>query len=250
MHDEKQIQKYWKLYKNKGDMQARDALIMHYSGLVKFIAGRLYIKYNDNVEYDDIMSCGVIGLIDAIEKFDLDKNIKFETYAGIRIKGAIIDELRSLDWVPRSIRKKYNDVEKAISKLHSIHPTGYTDEQLAEELGIDIRDLPDLIKDVNVYGIVSLEEKFENQIGFDIKLEEDISSPEKIFEAQETVEIIKNLIDSLPENEKMIISLYYYDELTYKEIAKIMGLSESRISQLHTRIITNLNIKISEYMGA
>lgn len=249
MYDEKQIQEYWKSYKNTGEMSARDALIIHYSELVKFIAGRLYIKYNKNVDYDDIMSCGIIGLIDAIEKFDLEKNIKFETYAGIRIRGAIVDELRNLDWVPRSIRKKYNDVEKAMSKLQSTHSMGYTDEQLAQELGIEMDELPDLLRDINVYGLVSLEEKFENQIGFDIKSEED-SSPETIMEANEMIDIIRNLIDKLPENEKMVISLYYYDELTYKEIAKIMGLSESRISQLHTKIITNLNIKISEYMGA
>lgn len=250
MYDEKEIEQYWKSYKSTGDMSARDVLIIHYSELVKFIAGRLYIKYNKNVEYDDIMSCGIIGLIDAIEKFDLGKNIKFETYAGIRIRGAIIDELRSLDWVPRSIRKKYNDVEKAVSRLQSIHANGYTDEQLAQELGIQADELPDLLRDINVYGLVSLEEKFENQIGFDIKSEESDSSPEKIMEANEMTDIIRNLIDRLPENEKMVISLYYYDELTYKEIAKIMGLSESRISQLHTKIITNLNIKISEYMGA
>ena len=157
-------------------------LIVHYCELVKFIAGRLYIKYNKNVEYDDIMGCGILGLIDAIEKFDLSKNIKFETYAGIRIKGAIIDELRSLDWVPRSIRKKYSDVEKAIAKLQTLYPTGYTDEQLAEELGIDVEELPDLLKDVNVYGVVSLEEKFETQVGFDIQSHDVNASPEKMFE--------------------------------------------------------------------
>ena len=250
MNDDKIIQKNWKLYKEKSDMAARDALIIHYSELVKYIAARLYTKYNRNVEYDDLMSCGVIGLIDAIEKFDLSKNIKFETYAGIRIKGAIIDELRSLDWVPRSIRKKYNEVEKAIAKLQSAHSQGYTDEQLAKELGIDLSELPELLKDVNVFGIVSLEEKFETQAGFDIKSNDMGSSPDKSFENQEMISTIRDLIDKLPQNEKMVISLYYYDELTYKEIAKVLGLSESRISQLHTKIIANLNIRISEYMGA
>jgi len=236
----------WIKYKEQNDLNAKDNLIVKYVELVKIVAGRLYVSYNAHVEYEDLVSYGIIGLIDAIEKFDITKNIKFETYANFRIRGSIIDQLRSLDWIPRSMRQKYKNLEKAISKLQNEHGADIKDELIAKELGITLNELNKLMADVSLFSLVSLDEKIEENSNFSIKSNNLEMSPEGNLFDKETKLILKDRIDSLPERERTIISLYYYSELTYKEIAEILGISESRISQLHSKSIIKLRASIEE----
>jgi len=236
----------WIKYKEQNDLNAKDNLIVKYVELVKIVAGRLYVSYNAHVEYEDLVSYGIIGLIDAIEKFDITKKIKFETYANFRIRGSIIDQLRSLDWIPRSMRQKYKNLEKVISKLQNEHGADIKDELIAKELGITLNELNKLMADVSLFSLVSLDEKIEENSNFSIKSNNLEMSPEGNLFDKETKLILKDRIDSLPERERTIISLYYYSELTYKEIAEILGISESRISQLHSKSIIKLRTSIEE----
>lgn len=234
------MDKYWQSYKENDDKQAKDHLIVHYVELVKIIAGRLYTDYNHHVEYDDLVSYGIIGLIDAIEKFDHNKNVKFETYANIRIRGAVIDQLRNLDWVPRSLRSRYKRFEEAMQRLQARYGNDYTDEQLANELDMSMDDMNKFLNEVSSFSVVSLEEKFEEHANFDIETDYDEFNPEQVLDKKVMYNMLKQGIEKLPEREGLIISLYYYEELTYKEIAEVLSISESRISQLHTKAIGRL----------
>ncbi len=241
-----QLDKLWASYKNSDNKDAKDALIVHYIELVKIIAGRLYGDYNRHVEYDDLVSYGILGLIDAVEKFDHSKEVKFETYANIRIRGAIIDQLRNLDWVPRSLRNKYKRFEDAVTQLQSQYGNQYSDQQLADQLNMDISEMNRFLNEISSFSVVSLEEKFEEQVNFDIKTEYDDFDPEQVLDKKVMFNLLKDGIDNLPEREGLIISLYYYDEMTYKEIAEILEISESRISQLHTKAIGRLRVAINQ----
>ncbi len=234
------IDRLWAEFKEKKNKQAKDQLIVHYVELVKIIAGRLYVDYNHHVDYDDLVSYGVLGLIDAIEKYDYKKNVKFETYANIRIRGAVIDQLRNLDWVPRSLRHKYKRFEEAVHQLQSKYGNDYPDDLLAKQLNMSIDEMHRFLNEVSSFSVMSLEEKFEEQANFDIKTDDEDYSPEKVLDKKIMFEALKNGIEKLPEKEQLIISLYYYEELTYKEIAKVLEISESRISQLHTKAIGQL----------
>ncbi len=156
----------WVKYKEQNDRSAKDELIVKFVELVKIVAGRLYVSYNAHVEYEDLVSYGIIGLIDAIEKFDHTKNIKFETYANFRIRGSIIDQLRSLDWIPRSMRQKYKKLEEAIVKLQNEHGMEVSDELIAKELGMTLDELNKLMADISVFSLVSLDEKIEENSNF------------------------------------------------------------------------------------
>ncbi len=239
------VDELWMSYKQNGDQLAKDELIIHYISLVKIIAGRLYVDYNHNVEYDDIVSYGIIGLIDAIEKYDPDKKNKFETYANFRIKGAVIDQLRSLDWIPRSLRQKYREYENAINAVITEKGGEYTEHDIAVKLGITDDELSKLSSELTNFSIVSLEEKFDNKSEFDIKTEYREYQPEKVMMDNELKKALAEGIDTLKDRERTIISLYYYEKLTYREISELVGISESRISQIHTKAITKLKV----YLG-
>lgn len=232
----------WHNYKKNRNLQAKTKLIEHYIQLVKVIAGRLYTSYGTNVEYDDLVSYGIFGLIDAIEKFDLNKQVKFKTYAQIRIRGAIIDELRSLDWVPRSVRQKARQVEEAYSKLENQLGRSVFDTEVADELGITTKELQNILMQTNSFNIISLEETiFENNIIS--RQERQDNLPEELICTKETYNVLKENIEKLPERERQAISLYYYNNLTYKEIGAILQVSESRVSQLHSKAILRLRSK-------
>jgi len=241
------VSSLWNVYKETDDRTAKEQLIVEYIELVKIIAGRLYVNYNHNVEYDDLVSYGIIGLIDAIEKFDIGKNVKFETYANIRIRGAIVDQIRSLDWIPRSTRQKYKKVEGALEKLQNIHGDKLTDELLADELGITKQELYKTLNEVSNLAVLSLEDTVNDSGTIDIRSDDLEMDPQASLDTKETGNILKEQIGNLPEKEKMVISLYYYEELTYKEIASVMGISESRISQLHSKAITKLKVKLKSF---
>lgn len=230
----------WKLYKKNKSKDIKNKLIMANIELVKVIAGRLYHSYSTYVEYEDLVSYGIIGLIDAIEKFDLDKNVKFETYASFRIRGSIIDQLRNLDWVPRSTRQKYKKLEEVMQKLQSKYGLDIDDELIAKTLGISTKELNELLSEVSILSIISLDEKISDNGDLNIVSEDLESRPEFHYLKEESKQILKKTIEMLPERERAIINLYYFSELTYKEISKILGISESRVSQLHTKCIIKL----------
>jgi len=230
----------WARYKGQQDRSAKDALILHYVELVKIVAGRLYVNYHAHVEYEDLVSYGILGLIDAIDKFDPDKNVKFETYANFRIRGAIIDQLRSLDWIPRSMRQKYRQMEEVMERLQAAHGSDVDEALLAREMGISREELSKMLSEFTVFTMVSLEEKIEENSNFSVRSDHPDVNPEASYMENETKRILRDQVDLLPERERLIVDLYYYSELTYKEIAVIMGISESRISQLHTKAMMRL----------
>lgn len=239
----------WKQYSESRDPALREKLILEYSYLIKYIAGRLNIYFGSNVEYDDLIGFGVFGLIDAIDKFDVNKGVKFETYASLRIRGSIIDSIRELDWVPRSLRQKSKELEKAYFELENELGRSAADSEVANKMGISLEDFYKLLNEANVNSMVSLEEFLEQnyEIGVDIPAGRGDDRPERQIERSELREILSNTISRLPEKEKTVISLYYFEELTLKEISAIMKVSESRISQLHTKAILRMKGKLARH---
>lgn len=235
-----QIENLWIKYTDTKDKEIKKILIENYISLVKIVAGRMYNFYGSKIEYDDLLGYGILGLIDSIDKFDTTKNIKFETYAQIRIKGAIIDNIRKLDWIPRSLRKKSKDVQNSISFLENKLERSPTNEEIAEHLKISLNELELLLSDISTFNVSSLEEVLLTKGDYSLEIQQDIGTPEEIYEAKEIKEILSTSIDALNKNERLVISLYYYEELTYKEIGHVMELSESRISQIHSKAILKI----------
>lgn len=229
----------WKLYKETKDINYKQTLIERYIQLVKIVAGRMYNYYGGNVEYEDLIGFGIFGLIDAIDKFDINRELKFETYAQIRIRGSIIDSLRKLDWIPRGLRKKAKEMERAINIIENKLGRSATIQEIANELKIKETEVESILSEISTLNVISLEETLISK-GDIYKSLSDLESPEKIFENKELKLILKNAIENLSDKEKIVISLYYYEGLTYKEIANILEVSESRISQLHSKAILSL----------
>lgn len=245
------IDELWNDYKLTGSSKARDKLILSYSPLVKYVASRVAVNLPSNVEQQDLISYGFFGLIDAIDKFELDRNVKFETYAISRIRGAIIDELRSLDWMPRSLRSKSKDIEKAYIKLEAGLKRRPTDDELAAGLGVSKAELNDLLTKLSYGSLIALDElnPARGEKGFETSLMstiEDTSGNDPVTksELQEVKDTIVRAIMDLPQKEKAVISLYYYEGLTMREIGIILGVTESRASQLHTKAILYLKAKL------
>lgn len=238
----------WEEYIQTHDKKIKDQLIIKYIDLVKIIAGRLYANYGNYTEFEDLVSYGIFGLLDAIDKFDPSKKVKFETYAYIRIRGAIIDQLRALDWVPRSVRQKYKRIEEAYKSIENKIGRSATDKELSVELNIPLNELNTMLTEVHSFSVVSLEEKIFNNTNFTIVDDDVDGEPQQHFEREEIKKILLDFLNDLPEREKKIVQLYYYSELTYKEISTILGVSESRISQLHTKAIMKLRSKIRKVL--
>lgn len=237
----------WSDYKQTSDMNTRNIIFMEYRELVIKIAARLAPSYNNYVELDDLISYGNIGLIDAIEKFDINKGVKFETYASIRIRGAIIDEIRKLDWVSRSTRQKFKMVEKAITEVENTLGRSATTAEIAKHLSMSQKELNKILDQMHSYAIITMDDtiiELANEMA--AKSSQDVqSTPEDIAIANEIKENLANSIDTLPEREKLIINLYYYEEFTLKEIGKVLGVTESRVSQLHSRALLRLKNKLA-----
>jgi RNA polymerase sigma factor for flagellar operon FliA len=223
-----------------------------YSPLVKYVAGRLGSGLPAHVDEGDLVSYGLLGLIGAIERFDLDRDIKFETYAIARIRGAIIDELRALDWVPRSVRSRAREIERAISGLEAKLGRAPTDEEIAVRVGITVEELEDSLTDIARSSIAALDELWSvSGEGDQVSLLDTLEDPESIRPAEaldetELREILGDAIARLPEREKLVITLYYYEELTLREIGEVLSVTESRISQLHTKAILRLKARLAE----
>ncbi len=251
--DKASIALLWSTYKETHDRSARDRLIVHYSPLVKYVAGRVAVGLPQNVEQSDLVSYGVFGLIDAIEKFDLSRNIKFETYAIARVKGAIIDELRSIDWVPRSVRAKARSVERAYNKLETKLGRTPTDAELAEELSISEAELQTIFNQVSFTGVVALDdivavstgERGESQT-FGDSIPDRSDGPVAAFETEEMKQILARAINRLQDREKMVLTLYYYEGLTLAEIGEVLGVTESRVCQIHTKAVLQLRGRMQD----
>ena len=240
--------KLWKEYKGNKNPAAREKLILEYSHLIKYVAGRLSIYFASNVEYDDLVGFGVFGLIDAIEKFDLNKGVKFETYANLRIRGAIIDSVRELDWIPRSLRQKSKDFEKAYKELEAVNSEAASDEEIAQKLGISLKELYKRQNELNLSVVSSLDEYLEQSynLGMEAPPNKD-DNPEEYIADEEMKKVTADAIDKLPEKEKLVLNLYYFEEMTLKEISAIMKVSESRISQLHTKALMRMKERLARY---
>jgi RNA polymerase sigma factor FliA len=243
----------WHRYKSNADDKARDELILAYSPLVKYVAGRMGTGLPAHVEEADLISYGLLGLIGALERFDPSRNIKFETYAISRIKGSIIDELRALDWVPRSVRSWARKVEKAVTKLENQLRRAPGDEEIAVELGVSVDEFQDILTQIGCASIVALDEFWTvSGSGGDkvalLDTIEDTASPDpsRAYDIQAVKEMLADAIKRLPEREKIVIGLYYYEGLTLKEIGQVLGVTESRVSQLHTKAILRLKGRIKE----
>lgn len=239
-------QKLWEEYSKKKSPDLYEKIIIEYAGLVKLVAGRLSMYLGHNVEYDDLVGYGTFGLIDAIDKFDYSKGYKFETYASLRIRGAILDQIRKMDWIPRSIRQKQRKIDNAYQALESKHGRVVSDEDVAEELNLTIEEFEDWQVQTNITNIISLDEFLEQ--GSESKTEQFFASsfdqPDRMVEQKELKEILTRTLETLTEKEKKVIVLYYYEDLTLKEISRILEVSESRISQLHTKALQKLKIKL------
>jgi RNA polymerase sigma factor for flagellar operon FliA len=250
MDQETGIAALWTDYKESASRDARDRLILHYSPLVKFVAGRVGVGLPQSVDQADLVSYGVFGLIDAIEKFEPQRGFKFETYAISRIRGAIIDELRSYDWVPRSIRAKARSIERAYSKLENELRRSPTDKELAEELGLSEEDLASTLSQISFVGIIALDEAITGERGDGSTLGDTIADragdPLEAYEAEETKRILADAINRMPERERLVLTLYYYEGLTLAEIGDVLGVTESRVCQIHTKAILQLRSRLTE----
>ncbi len=242
----------WKEYRSKKSQEIRSYLVEKYSPLVKHVAGRVAIGMPQNVEFEDLVSYGVFGLLDAIEKFDPDREIKFKTYAMTRIRGSIFDELRSVDWVPRSIRQKAKQLEQIIGMLENKEGDVVEDEAIAKELGVSMEELSSLLVKISGTSLVSLNDIwFLGDENDEVSFMETLVSPQNlnpdvIIEREEIKSVIVEAIKTLPEKEKKVIVLYYYEDLTLKEIGEVLEVTESRISQLHTKAVMRLRSKLSK----
>jgi RNA polymerase sigma factor for flagellar operon FliA len=247
-----ELRDLWRRYKGTGDDRARERLVVAYSPLVKYVAGRMSSGLPAHVEEADLISYGLIGLINAIERFDLAREIKFETYAIPRIRGAIIDELRSLDWVPRSVRARAREIERANAKLEAKLQRAPSDEEMSAELGISMEDFQESLIQISNSTIAALDELWSvsDSSGDQVSLldtlhDPEAPDPEKVLDATDLKDRVADAIARLPEREKLVIALYYYENLTLREIGEVLGVTESRISQLHTKAVLRLRSHLS-----
>ena len=246
-----EIERVWQDYRRTRDKALRDRLILNYAPLVKYVAGRLGGGLPAHVDEGDLVSYGLLGLIGAIERFDPAREIKFETYAISRIKGSIIDELRSLDWVPRSVRARAREIEKANAKLEHRLQRAPTDEEMANELGVSTEDFQDALLQISNSTVAALDELWtvSDSSGDAVSLldtihDPDAPDPAAVMDQTDLKDRVAEAIARLPEREKLVVALYYYENLTLREIGEVLGVTESRVSQLHTKAVLRLRSRL------
>jgi RNA polymerase sigma factor for flagellar operon FliA len=249
--EDQDVQDLWRRFKETGDAEAREGLILNFSPLVKFVAGRVGVGLPRNVEQADLVSYGIFGLIDAIDKFELTRGVKFETYAVSRIKGAILDELRALDWVPRSVRARAREIERSIAELeHSLRRSA-SEEELARHMGMPLEDLQETLAEISLLGLVALDELLSAQerdspsVG-DMVPDRKGTDPVAAFEVGETRRVLAEAINRLPDRERLVVTLYYYEGLTLSEIGEVLTVTESRVCQIHTKAVMSLRNRLSQ----
>jgi len=241
----------WREYRRSGDRGLRDRLILTYAPLVKYVAGRLGSGLPAHVDEGDLVSYGLLGLIAAIERYDPDRDVKFETYAIARIKGSILDELRAMDWVPRSVRSRAREIERAMAELEAKLGRAPSDEEIAAKVGISQGELEGSLTDISRSSIAALDELWTvsgsggDQVALiDTIEDESLPDPQSAMTSTEMKEAIADAIARLPEREKLVVTLYYYEDLTLREIGEVLGVTESRVSQLHTKAILRLKARL------
>ncbi len=251
--DEAGKKKLWEEYARTKSPEVREKIILEYAPLVKVVAGRLSMYLGYNVEYEDLVSYGIFGLIDAIDKFDFLKDVKFETYASLRIRGSILDQIRKMDWIPRTIRQKQKKIDAVIREIETRYGRSATDEEISAGLGISGEEYLDWQSQMKITNVVSLNEFLEQ--GSEVPNESaqsrssQFDSPEAVLEREEIKKMLMESLELLTEKERKVIIFYYYEDLTLKEISNILGVSESRISQLHTRALQKMRGKMGNYIG-
>jgi RNA polymerase sigma factor for flagellar operon FliA len=246
-----ELKDLWRRYKTSGDDRARERLVVAYSPLVKYVAGRMSSGLPSHVEEADLISYGLVGLINAIERFDLAREIKFETYAIPRVRGAIIDELRSLDWVPRSVRARAREIERVNSKLEHQLQRAPTDEEMAASLDMTVEEFHDALLQISNSTVAALDELWTvgdssgDQVSLlDTLTDENAPDPSQVMDSTELKDRVADAIARLPEREKLVVALYYYENLTLREIGEVLGVTESRVSQLHTKAVLRLRSRL------
>ena len=241
----------WKRYRKQRDPAIREYFVHQYAPLVKYVAGRVAIGMPSAVDFDDLVQCGMFGLFDAISKFDPTKHVKFKTYAVTRIRGAIFDELRAIDWVPRSVRQKAREVEDTVRELEAGLGRAATDEEIAVGMGVSVQEFQRILVRIAGTAVVSLNDVWHGGEDEDrVSIEDNIESPTEsgpatIAEKEEMRRVIVEAIRELPDNEQQVLALYYYEELTLKEIGQVLEVTESRVSQLHTKARLRLRTKLT-----
>jgi len=248
---EQELATLWDKFKTSGDAQAREGLILHYSALVKFVAGRVRAGLPRSVDPQDLASYGTFGLIDAIDKFDLERGYKFETYAVNRIKGAILDELRALDWVPRSVRSRAREIQRSLAELEHGLQRSPTDEELAEHMDVPLNTLQDHLGEISTLGFVALDELLnpaerDSAAVGDVMADPKALDPSGSFEKEETRYLLADSIQRLPDRERLVVTLYYYEGLTLAEIGGVLSVTESRVCQIHTKAVMSLRNRLME----
>ena len=241
----------WEDYARLRTADLREKLILEYAPLVKVVAGRLSMYLGYNVEYEDLVSYGIFGLIDAIDKFDVNKDVKFETYASLRIRGSILDQIRKMDWIPRTVRQKQKKIDEAIRKIETATGRTATDEEIAEELQVSGDELLNWQSQLKVTNMVSLNEYVEQGMEpvMDARGNSHFIQPEDSVAQEELKKVLEQSLEVLTEKERKVITLYYYEDLTLKEISNILEVSESRISQLHTKALAKMRKTMGPYMN-
>lgn len=241
MFDRDEETTLWNNYKSDRSVENRNALVMFYRSYVKITIGKLVSQYNKYLEYDDLISYGMIGLIDAVEKFDSGKGVKFETYASIRIKGGIIDQLRKQDWLPASMRKRIKRVEAAYNDIENVQGRVATESEVCEYLGIEKGELKSLLDTSHMANVMAFDESVLGNIASSANASCD---PEYTLEEKVIRQSLIEAVDELSEKERLVVSMYYYDELTLKEIGSVLGVTESRVSQIHSKVLKKLKNKL------
>ncbi|MDR0324702.1 MAG: FliA/WhiG family RNA polymerase sigma factor [Oscillospiraceae bacterium] len=234
----------WADFTRTRSLEMRNELVMKYVGLVRSIALRLVPTYRKHVDFDDLMSSGLLGLMDAIDKFDITKDVKFETYASLRVKGEIIDQIRKQDWAPISLRQKIKRVEECFENLESSMGRTPTESEVASRLSMSADDVKKTLDEAHTFNLVALDEMLMDRVAGDSLAASPDESPEKCLEEQEIRSVLAKTIEALPDKEKQVVSMYYYDELTLKEIGLVLGVTESRVSQIHSKALMTLRTKM------
>ncbi len=252
-----QLRELWRKFKKNDDKKAKEQLVLAYSPVVKYVAGRISSGLPAHVEEADLISYGLLGLVGAIERYDPDRQIKFETFAMARIKGAIIDELRSMDWVPRSVRSKMKKIEQVNAQLENKYQRSPTDEEIAKELGMTVEEFHDSLTQISTSSMVALDELWtiSDASGDQVSLLDTIrdvkaDDPVKSIDKDEVRERLSEAVSKLPEREKLVVALYYYENLTLREIGEVLNVTESRVSQLHTRAVLRLKGRLQAELGS
>lgn len=247
-----EVEGMWQVYNQSGNSEVKEKLLINYLPIVKYVVGRMILTLPNSVNYDDLLSAGTMGLLAAIDRFDIEIGVKFETYVVPRIRGAILDELRSLDWVPRSIRSKAKRLEKAIVQIESELGRMATSEEIAGKLEMNLEEYNEMLSKVGGHTLTSLDRDIaetEDSNGnlYDLIRNVKVEDPFQKIEKEELQKKLIEYLNSLPENERLVLSLYYYEDLTLREIGVVMDVSESRISQIHTKAINRLKLKLKEF---